>query len=110
MKNSKNMSKTSNKMVSKQAEVSEIDTDQLVYEGVLSVLSSKKSSWNGTMTELSSKLSKSMKKNSVYLPKSPSSLRVVLNRIAKQLRTQKVDITFERATDYNRTRLVTISK
>lgn len=85
--------------------------DNLVLNGVLTVLnnhdSSKQESWIGTMTELNSALVKVLgKKQANNLPGSPSSLRVVLNRIINRLRNRKISVKFARTNDHFRTRYV----
>lgn len=83
--------------------------DNLVLESVLNAIEdAEHNKWQGTMTELrptliSSGLSKSQRSN---LPKSPSALRVVLNRIANRLRTRGVSVKFGRTNDRTRTRFV----
>lgn len=85
--------------------------DEVVLAGVLSVLTkhNKRSqeAWVGTMTELNSALVRVLsKKNSVVLPKSPSALRTVMNRVVNRLRSRKVSVRFGRTSDHTRTRYV----
>lgn len=84
--------------------------DNLVLETVLNVVdSTSKGVWTGTMTNLSKSLVKftalsKQERNS--LPKSPSALRVVLNRVVNRLRARSVSVKFGRANDAMRTRFV----
>lgn len=87
---------------------SEVNNDELVLNGVLSMISSSEESpWTGTMTELKNTLVKvTGKKDSKSLPQSPSALRVVLNRVVNRLRNRKISVKFGRTTDHTRTRFV----
>ncbi len=84
--------------------------DNVVLEGVLKVADSRKqNAWEGTMTDLNSMLVRVLgTKKSKMLPGSPSSLRVVLNRIMNRLRVRGVKVTFGRMTDRVRTRFVQV--
>jgi hypothetical protein len=86
----------------------ENSVDSVVLNGVLSVVErSNKSAWIGTMTDLNSALVRVLgRKKSVVLPKSASSLRVVLNRIANRIRNRSVGVRFIRSSDHSRTRYV----
>jgi len=82
--------------------------DSTVLDGILSVLERhSKSAWRGTMTDLNSALVRVLgRKKSEVLPRSPSSLRVVLNRIVNRLRNRSVGVRFVRSSDHSRTRYV----
>ena len=84
------------------------DVDSMVLDGVMVVLGKHTTSaWTGTMTNLNTALVRVLgRKNSKVLPKSPSSLRVVLNRIANRLRSRSVGVRFIRSSDHSRTRYV----
>ena len=83
-----------------------INVDDVVLNGILDILN-KNGEWKGTMTYLNKKLVKNLSKDeSNVLPKSPSSLRVVINRIINRLRTRRVKINFTRSNDRMRTRYV----
>ena len=86
----------------------ENSVDSTVLNGVLSMLERRsESAWSGTMTDLNSALVRVLgRKKSEVLPKSPSSLRVVLNRIANRLRSRSVGVRFVRSSDHSRTRYV----
>lgn len=84
--------------------------DNLVLNGVLKLLDNNNYSWIGTMTELNRVLAKKLGAQSKYLPKSPSALRVVLNRVVNRLRNRKVSVKFARTTDHVRTRYVTFTR
>jgi len=84
--------------------------DNVVLEGVLKSLEdNQKSQWQGTMTELNSTLNKIFNRNQTKinnLPRSPSALRVVINRITNRLRARGVSVKFGRTNDRTRTRYV----
>jgi len=86
------------------------NTDNTVLNGALLVISKAKDGiWNGTMTDLNSAMRKVVigKKGDISgMPRSPSSLRVVLNRIINRLRSRGVSVKFGRTTDATRTRHV----
>lgn len=90
----------------------ENDVDSVVLDGVLTLLEKgatrqHASVWNGTMTELNSALVRVLgRKKSSVLPGSPSSLRVVLNRVVNKLRNRSVGVRFVRSSDHSRTRYV----
>jgi hypothetical protein len=81
------------------------ETDNTVLTNVLSVISkSKNHTWTGTMTDLQVAMCK--KSVNGNLPKSASSLRMVLNRIINRLRSRGVSVKFGRTPDAMRTRFV----
>lgn len=87
--------------------------DNLVLENVISVMDMNKT-WTGTMTELNELFlnlagrgSKSLSKK---LPRSPSFLRIVINRIANRLRTRGMSVKFGRTNDRTRTRYVKFAR
>ena len=82
----------------------EINIDDVVLTGVLKILD-KNNQYFGTMTDLSLDLIKSLGKTAV-LPRSPSALRIVLNRVVNRLRSRGVSVKFGRTNDHNRTRFV----
>lgn len=86
--------------------------DNLIFNGVSSMMNKIKSDiWSGTMTDLAENIyALSSKDQKVNLPKSPSTLRVVLNRIINRLRNNGFGVRFIRSTDRNRTRLVRFTK
>lgn len=79
-------------------------SDNIILSGVLTLLDNN-NEWVGTMTDLSRMLVKCLGKK-VILPGSPSALRVVLNRVVNRLRCRGVSVKFNRAPNYDRTRLV----
>lgn len=87
---------------------SKTSIDSMILDGIISVVvRSNKDAWIGTMTDLNSALVRVLgRKKSEILPKSPSSLRVVLNRIANRLRSRSVGVRFVRSPDHSRTRYV----
>jgi len=90
----------------------QIKVDDVVLNSVLEVLRKHGSrTWTGTMTELSTALTKVVgKRQSDVLPGSPSALRVVLNRVVNRLRTRKVSVKFARTNDHMRTRYVKFTR
>ena len=80
------------------------NVDDTVLDGVLVVLNTEKT-WTGTMTDLKSNLVKALGKKR-DLPRSPSALRVVLNKVVNRLRSRGVSVKFGRTKDRTRTRYV----
>lgn len=78
-----------------------------ILDGVLMVLDNNKV-WTGTMTDLKSTLVKVLGKKTT-LPRSPSALRVVINRVVNRLRNRGISVKFGRSTDHSRTRYVKLS-
>lgn len=77
-----------------------VDND--VLNSVLDLVS-KVHLWRGTMSDLGSSL------KTKNLPKSPSALRTVINRIVNRLRTRGVSVKFGRTNDRMRTRFVRLA-
>lgn len=86
---------------------SEINED-VVFQGVVSVMKNQSDSkWTGTMTNLSTALSRVLsRKQRKFLPGSPSALRVMINRVVNRLRNKGFGVKFGRTTDHARTRYV----
>jgi len=80
------------------------NVDDTILSGVLTVLD-KNRVWMGTMTDLNSQLVGELGRKTA-LPRSPSALRMVLNRVVNRLRTRGVSVRFGRTTDHARTRYV----
>ena len=97
-----------NSRESNRKNTSKTSVDSMILDGIISVVvRSNKDAWIGTMTDLNSALVRVLgRKKSEVLPKSPSSLRVVLNRIANRLRSRSVGVRFVRSPDHSRTRYV----
>lgn len=76
----------------------ELSTDEVVLQGVISLIDRRPSqSWNGTMSTLQNALRRSTSVESrSALPRSPSALRVVLNRIVNRVRTRGISVKFSR--------------
>jgi hypothetical protein len=89
-----------------------ISVNEVVVQGVLSVINNQTDSiWTGTMTQLRSNLKKALdRKQSQMLPRSPSALRVVMNRVANRLRARGISVKFARTTDHTRTRFVKFAR
>jgi hypothetical protein len=90
----------------------QVSVDNVVLNSVLEVLRKHgESTWVGTMTDLSTALTRVVgKSQSSVLPGSPSALRVVLNRVVNRLRTRKVSVKFARTNDHTRTRYVKFTR
>lgn len=91
------------------------NVDNLVLNGIITMLKSGPNTWIGTMTEVSNNIgpitSITMgKKAKKDLPGSPAALRVVLNRIAQRLRSRGIGVKFGRTTDHTRTRFVKFAR
>lgn len=82
--------------------------DDAIIRGILNVISNTKI-WTGTMTNLKNELVRQLGKNKA-LPRSPSALRMVLNRVVYRLRTRGVSVKFGRTTDHARTRYVRFAR
>ena len=106
---------TSNSKTSARKNSTEVNVDDVVLTGVLTMLKAGPTTWIGTMTDVSDNLGpitstlmgKKVRKN---LPGSPGALRVVLNRIAQRLRSRGVSVRFGRTTDHTRTRFVRFAR
>jgi hypothetical protein len=102
--------KVSIKMTSNKNNTNQTSTNvnDIVFSGILNVVNRNRTNkWSGTMTDLGSLLRRVLsKKQSAVLPKSPSALRVVTNRVVNRLRNKSVSVKFVRSTDRARTRLV----
>jgi hypothetical protein len=97
--------KKGDKMISKNNKnVRENKVEDAILTGVLTILD-KNRIWTGTMTALNKELVKNLGKKTA-LPRSPSALRIVLNRVVNRLRNRGVSIKFGRTTDHMRTRYV----
>ena len=74
-------------------------------------LLSRRSSWDGTMTDLSRVLTKGIRRATPAVwPGSASILRRYVNKVVPALRRAGVKVEFSRTTDHSRTRIVSISK
>lgn len=92
--------KNSNKMTSN------MSVDNVVFNGILTVVNKNKNSWVGTMTDLNSALQRVLGKQS-QLPGSPAALRIVTNRVINRLRNRKISVKFSRTAQ---TRLIKLVK
>lgn len=89
----------------------QVNVNDVVLSGVITVLDKGNNRWFGTMTELQTALVKVLgKKNSVVLPGSPGALRVVINRVVNRLRSRGVSVRFTRTPDHARTRFVRFTR
>jgi hypothetical protein len=86
--------------------------DEVVVRGINTVVESYSANvWIGRMSDLTTALNKVLTKNErTLLPRSPSALRVVINRVVNRIRTRGIGVRFGRTTDSTRTRFVRFSK
>lgn len=89
----------------------QLTSDELVFRGIKTIVRTKRS-WLGTMTNLIAaihevKLNAEEKR---VMPKSPSALRVVVNRVVNRLRSRGISVKFGRTTDHTRTRFVRFAR
>lgn len=88
-----------------------ITSEELVFRGIKTIVRTKRS-WLGTMTNLISAI-REFKLNAEekrVMPKSPSALRVVVNRVVNRLRSRGISVRFGRTTDHTRTRFVKFAR
>ena len=81
--------------------------NNVVFRGVASIMEKQNGTWVGTMTQLNNALNGVLdieQKN--VLPRSPSALRVVINRVVNRLRNRGFSVRFGRTSDHSRTRFV----
>lgn len=90
----------------------QVNVSEVVFTKINTVVSSQSgSNWVGTMTNLMSALNRvSSKRQRLILPKSPSALRLVINRVANRLRSRGIGVKFGRTPDHARTRFVKFSR
>jgi len=101
----KKVVKVGDKMIPKgKKKNSKDNVENTILQGVLKVLDTNKV-WTGTMTDLNNKLVRNLGKKTT-LPRSPSALRIVLNRVVNRLRNRGISVKFGRTTDHTRTRYV----
>lgn len=102
------MASKSKRKIVKSATVS--NANSIVFRGISSVMQSNEV-WAGTMTKLTNALHRVLsQKQRNLLPKSPSALRLVVNRVVNRLRNQGIGVKFGRTTDHSRTRFVRFSR
>lgn len=83
--------------------------DSVVVESVSSFVSTN-SNWEGTMTQLSKKISRMLPRSEKnYLPGSASALRKVIDRNIRRIRSRGITVKFARTPDRMRTRLVKLA-
>jgi len=82
--------------------------DDVIFRGVSSIVERQSEGiWLGTMTELTAALNRVLSKNQRSIsPRSPSALRVVINRVINRLRNSGIGVRFGRTSDHSRTRFV----
>lgn len=88
------------------------NVDDIVLRSISSVVvNSNERVWLGTMTELTTAVTRvASKRQRTMLPGSPSALRVVINRVVNRLRNSGIGVRFVRTTDHTRTRLVRFTR
>ena len=83
------------------------ELSQTVRTRIMTLLTRRNGSWDGTMTELSRAITTGIKRTvPSNWPKTPSLLRVVVNTVVPSLRSAGVSVKFGRTTDHSRTRFV----
>jgi|SRR5579885_2450889 len=89
-------------------ETMKVEVENTLVKSVISMLEKRSTPWVGTMTDLNGIVMKTVKKTGVpsSWPRSPSALRVVLNRVVNRIRNQGVSVRFVRSADHERNRLV----
>lgn len=86
----------------------EKSVDNVIVEGFRSFASSNPN-WQGTMTQLSKKISRTLSRSEKnYLPGSASALRKVIDRNLRRIRSRGISVKFARTPDRMRTRLVQV--
>lgn len=88
-------------------ETMQVEVENTLVKSVISVLEKRSTPWVGTMTELNNTIVRTLgKKVPSSWPKSPSALRVALNRVVNRIRNAGVSVRFVRSTNHERNRLV----
>jgi len=87
------------------------EVNNIVFNSIIEVVNNHPEQvWMGTMTQLQNAVRKiSNKTNQQQLPKSPISLRLVINQIINRIRNRGVSVKFTRATDSKRTRFIKLT-
>lgn len=88
------------------------EVDNIIFRGITSVVERQsKEIWVGTMSELSTALTRVLsRKQRTLLPGSPGALRVVINRVVNRIRNRGIGVRFGRTTDHARTRFVKFTR
>lgn len=82
-----------------------------ILKSVYSIANRRSTPWVGTMSQLNETIVRAVRGNLPDgWPKSPSALRIALNSALNKLKSEGVRVNFSRNNDYNRTRIVEISK
>jgi hypothetical protein len=86
--------------------------DDMVFRGISSIVEKQNvGTWIGTMTELTTALNRVLsRKQRSLLPRSPSALRVAINKVVNRLRNRGIGVRFGRTTDHARTRYVRFTR
>lgn len=89
-------------------EMMKVEVENALVKSVVSMLEKRSTPWIGTMTDLNGVVVKQVGKTGVpsTWPRSPSALRVVLNRVVNRIRNAGVSVRFVRSPDHERNRLV----
>jgi hypothetical protein len=104
-KQTQNKERNGNKMVSKIAISKNLMTD--IQTRILALLGKKNGSWNGSMSELNTAITTSLRRGeSENWPSSPSVMRRAINTITPMLRRAGISVKFGRETDHFRKRYV----
>jgi len=89
-------------------EMMQVEVENTLVKSVISMLEKRSTPWVGTMTDLNGIVVRKVGKTGVpsSWPRSPSALRVVLNRVVNRIRNAGVSVRFVRSSDHERNRLV----
>lgn len=82
------------------------EVSTVVFSGVKQLVNRRRTPWVGTMSDLMVVINNG---RFATLPKTPSAMRVALNKVVNKLRNAGISIRFSRSTDHARTRLVRFS-
>lgn len=106
------MASNSKRNTTKTTNTEVTDIGDIALRGIKSIVDSQ-GVWTGTMTSLQTALKRtkvlSVNQKSL-LPRSPSALRIAVNRVVNRLRSRGIGVKFGRTTDHTRTRFVRFTR
>ena len=93
------------------ASTKSVSLNDSLYNQIVSLVS-RRGLWSGSMTELNAALVRAMRSHvPASWPKTPSLLRLAVNRVVNKLRrTGGIKVTFTRTPDHDRKRVVTFAR
>jgi hypothetical protein len=87
------------------------ELSQNIQTRILTLLTRKDGSWNGTMTDLNRAITTGLRRATPSnWPKTPSVLRRAINSVVPSLRRSGISVQFGRTTDHMRTRFVSFEQ